>query len=121
MKETLSHCPHCGNIPQGVDAVYKVGFPLADGTQLWRAGCVESAGGCGSECLGYSREEAIERWQARVEPNASLASPERVVPDAWVDAVQEFVDRVERGEVRSKKTYAKFQSLLASLKSNTGE
>lgn len=30
------------------------------------------------------------------------------------EAVQEFVDRVDRGEVRSKRTYAKFKALLAA-------
>lgn len=31
-------------------------------------------------------------------------------------AMQEFVDRVEAGEVRSKKTYAKFKSILAAAR-----
>ena len=33
-----------------------------------------------------------------------------------IDAAQEFVDRCERGEVRSKYTYAKFKKILESLK-----
>lgn len=32
-----------------------------------------------------------------------------------LDAMQEFVDRCERGEVRSKYTYSKFKSILESL------
>lgn len=36
------------------------------------------------------------------------------VPEEWREAVQEFVDRVDRGEIRSKYTYAKFQALLAA-------
>lgn len=32
--------------------------------------------------------------------------------DNIIDAVQEFIDRVDRGEVRSKKTYDKFKHLL---------
>ena len=42
-------------------------------------------------------------------PNATLiaAAPE------MLEAMQEFVDRVEKGEVRSVKTYAKFKSIIA--------
>lgn len=32
-----------------------------------------------------------------------------------IDAMQEFVSRVEKGEVRSTKTYSKFKKLLADL------
>lgn len=41
--------------------------------------------------------------------NAALiaAAPE------MLEAMQEFVDRVEKGEVRSVKTYAKFKSIIA--------
>lgn len=31
---------------------------------------------------------------------------------AMRDAMQEFVDRVDKGEVRSKRTYAKFKEIL---------
>jgi hypothetical protein len=34
------------------------------------------------------------------------------VPQEWKDAVQEFVYRVDQGEIRSKATYAKFKALL---------
>jgi len=36
-----------------------------------------------------------------------------------LDAMQEFVDRVDKGEVRSRKTYAKFKIILESLKQPT--
>lgn len=39
-------------------------------------------------------------------------APVAAVPDGWREAIQEFVDRVEAGEVRSKYTYAKFKALL---------
>lgn len=35
-------------------------------------------------------------------------------PAGWREAMQEFVDRVERGEIRSKYTHEKFKALLAT-------
>lgn len=35
---------------------------------------------------------------------------------ALYDAMQEFVDRVDRGEVRSKATYGKFKAILAQAR-----
>lgn len=58
---------------------------------------------------------AIERGmlaaaKGEVEPVAVPVA----VPEEWRDAAQEFVDRVERGKIRSKRTYAKFKALLAA-------
>lgn len=44
--------------------------------------------------------------------NLYAHSPQSAIPPEWREAVQEFVDRVERGEVRSKRTYEKFKQLL---------
>jgi DnaJ-class molecular chaperone len=48
--------------------------------------------------------KALTRTQASGGANAAL-----------IEAAQEFVDRVERGEIRSKRTYAKFKAILATL------
>lgn len=43
---------------------------------------------------------------------------QKLVKDKYTEAIEamkEFVDRVDKGEVRSKKTYAKFNSILQSL------
>jgi len=55
-------------------------------------------------------------WKARAEAaEEELARVRTVpVPKDWRDAVQEFVTRCESGEVRSKKTYAKFVELLST-------
>lgn len=37
------------------------------------------------------------------------------IPDDWIKAVEEFVARVEKGEVKSRYTYNKFKALLAKL------
>jgi hypothetical protein len=39
----------------------------------------------------------------------------RPTTQPFIDAMQEFVDRCERGEVRSKYTYAKFKGLLETI------
>jgi len=52
--------------------------------------------------------------------DAMLAAPQQApqaAPKEWRDAVQEFVDRCEIGEVRSIKTYSKFKALLAAADS----
>lgn len=43
--------------------------------------------------------------------NARLIS---IAPE-MMEAMQEFCDRVDRGEVRSKRTYAKFKELIKSI------
>ena len=64
----LKQCPFCGQIPdlETGDAVYPITRPDQFDRALWRAGCVESAGGCGAEVTGWSEKEAIMRWETRV-------------------------------------------------------
>ncbi len=66
-KFKLLPCPFCGQHPyvDDPDCIYPVTRPDKDGRQVWRAGCMESAGGCGAECTGWSAEEAVERWNTR--------------------------------------------------------
>jgi len=49
------------------------------------------------------------------EPVAYLLAEAREMQEA----MQEFVDRCERGEVRSRHTYRKFEKILARLKTIT--
>jgi len=60
-------CPFCGQKPDlgDGDSVYPVTRMDEQGRQVWRAGCVEQAGGCGAEVLGPSLEAAIARWNLR--------------------------------------------------------
>lgn len=60
-------CPFCGQVPDPNDGDFCYpSIMRRDGTQIYRAGCIELAGGCGAEVLGDSAEEAIERWNTRV-------------------------------------------------------
>lgn len=59
-------CPFCGMTPDSTDADFC--YPTLtrkDGTSIYRAGCIESAGGCGAEVLGDSPNDAIWRWNTR--------------------------------------------------------
>src|SRR5690606_36583623 len=48
------------------------------------------------------------------EENIANARLIRKAPE-MLKALQDFVDRVDRGEVRSKRTYAKFKELIKSI------
>lgn len=48
--------------------------------------------------------------------NANLIA---AAPD-MAGAMQEFIDRCDRGEVRSKRTYSKFKNILAKARGNAG-
>lgn len=76
------------------------------------------------------RTDALQMQFDRVEADRFiLKAPQRdELPNPWawarqleaensrlVEAMREFCDRTERGEVRSKYTYAKFKALLTSL------
>jgi len=67
-KYTLLDCPFCGQTPnpEDPDCIYPVTRLDKDGRQVWRAGCIECAGGCGAELTGWSAEEAVAAWNRRV-------------------------------------------------------
>ena len=66
--KTMLPCPFCGHVPDVTDpdSVYPVNRYRDEG-QIFRAGCEEAAGGCGAEVLGFSPEDAIKRWNTRIE------------------------------------------------------
>lgn len=64
----LSHtefkeCPFCGHHPDPYecDTIY----PLNREGTLWRAGCVDNAGGCTAKVIGGTPYEAIDEWNRR--------------------------------------------------------
>lgn len=65
--QTLS-CPFCGQLPDvdDEDFYYQLYRSNSEFHVLWRAGCIESAGGCGAEVTGHSAQEAIDKWERRV-------------------------------------------------------
>ena len=48
----------------------------------------------------------------RQDPNPTYSERFESNTNLLLEAIKEFVERVEKGEIRSKKTYAKFKSLL---------
>lgn len=119
-KQELKPCPFCGSTD--IDP------------EFWLNGEGKSGPGC-MECGATG--PSIEVWNTRAsqaqgaEPVGSFEAPtpghrnwydwagtlqpaKPAVPEEWREAVQEFVDRVDRGEVRSRYTYKKFKSLLAA-------
>lgn len=64
---TIQPCPFCGQEidPQDDDFCYPVTRKNDEGKQVWRAGCSESAGGCGADVTGWSGKEAIQKWNTR--------------------------------------------------------
>ena len=78
--------------------------PMRDGCE----GCKCWDGTISFPCLfkgaNALMDEVIERGGAENEKYKPL-----------VDAMQEFVDRCERGEIRSKYTYTKFKELLKGV------
>ena len=61
-------CPFCGQVPDADDEdfCYQINATYKDKQRIYRAGCIESAGGCGAEVLGDSYDDAIQRWNTRV-------------------------------------------------------
>lgn len=60
-------CPFCGQVPDSTDHdfCYPINVTRKDQPRIYRAGCIECAGGCGAEVLGDSVEDAIRRWNTR--------------------------------------------------------
>ena len=88
--QELKPCPFCGKCPDvsDGDTLYPTGMAWKDEDQgeyrsyhtlalhevpssQWCHGmhCVEVAGGCGAQVAGDSRQEAIDRWNARAIPD----------------------------------------------------
>lgn len=57
-------CPFCGQTPNTEDCDFV--YPINRKGTLYRAGCVEAAGGCGAEVLGGSKDEALRKWNTRI-------------------------------------------------------
>ena len=63
----VKQCPFCGQFPDSTDCDFC--YPILtrkNGTKIYRAGCIESAGGCGAEVLGDSVNDAVRRWNTRI-------------------------------------------------------
>lgn len=60
----LKDCPFCGFKPnyQDADCVY----PVNRERTLYNVVCYETGGGCGASVLGWTEDEAVERWNRRV-------------------------------------------------------
>lgn len=56
-------CPFCGLTPdlEDVDFIH----PVTRNHSVWGAHCTVAAGGCDASILGDSREDVLERWEAR--------------------------------------------------------
>ena len=84
--EELKPCPFCGKEPDisDGDSLYPTGIGWKDegeyrsyhkGSEVpkeqwcYAAGCSELSGGCGAEMSGDSRQEAIDKWNARAIPD----------------------------------------------------
>lgn len=66
-------------------------------------------------CVCYGDDEIICETETDDMPNSLLIAS---APEMY-DAMAEFVRRVDAGEVRSKRTYARFKAILAKI--NGGE
>lgn len=68
--------------------------------------------------LAHQREADLTAEIARLRDELQLkCNPAEIatqVPEKWRIAVQEFVDRCERGEIRSRRTYSLFKELLTA-------
>lgn len=60
-------CPFCGQVPDpnDEDFCYPINITRKNQPAIYRAGCIEAAGGCGAEILGDSVDHAITRWNTR--------------------------------------------------------
>ena len=63
MTKNIKDCPFCGQVIDETDRDFC--YPSDREYTSWIAGCMESAGGCGAEVLGESKEDAIKKWNNR--------------------------------------------------------
>ncbi|MEM8695229.1 MAG: hypothetical protein AAGE05_04310 [Pseudomonadota bacterium] len=70
---------------------------------------------CGRETESTTNEVRIMR-----DCLAALQSREALIGEMW-EAMQDFVDKVDRGEARSRKTYGRFKAILARLPDKDGD
>ena len=74
--------------------------------------------GTGTGSLSEDEMLALACVNAFHDPQGRSIATEAIAPALFWgmhDAMKEFCDRVERGEVRSKRTYGKYRELLATL------
>jgi hypothetical protein len=71
-------CPFCGQTPDSSDEDFC--YPIKTDRKIYRAGCIESAGGCGAEVLGESVSEAIAAWNRRSTQNVMNWQPIETAP-----------------------------------------
>ena len=67
---------------------------------------------CGDFRIAYSYSGSNIPYTEPAKANAHLIA---AAPEMY-EAMQEFVNRVDKGEVRSNKTYNKFKSILAKAR-----
>lgn len=61
-------------------------------------------------------EHSVNQLESIIEEQVEALSTKQLYIQELQGAMQEFVDRVDKGEVRSKYTYAKFKALLVPQK-----
>ena len=72
--DTTKPCPFCGQLPDVTDEDFF--YPLfrseSEFHVLWRAGCIESAGGCGAEVTGPVSYTHLDVYKRQVLEAVSL-------------------------------------------------
>lgn len=56
----MKPCKFCGQLPNFMDDDFC--YPLNRERTQFRAGCIESAGGCGSEAIAETAVDAVIKW-----------------------------------------------------------
>lgn len=71
----------------------------------------------------HTPENIAHKWLGFFAPRVGWQAPPNIISamkdynKPFRDAIQEFVDRVDNGEIKSTRTYAKFKELLKSATS----
>ena len=61
----LKPCPFCGDTPSVDDPDFV--YPQNHEKTLWAAHCCRDGTGCGASVLGWTRDDAINIWNTRVD------------------------------------------------------